>query len=91
MSNAEFVLYVVGRDGAISDAVDRFRTIFDEVFADGYDLTVVDIAEDPERAETDGVVATPTLIRERPEPRRRFVGYPDSQQGVQALLGRPVG
>lgn len=84
-----FVLYVVGRDGGVDYAVERFRSIFDEAYG-SYELTVVDIAEDPARAETDGIVATPTLIREHPEPRRRFVGYPDSEQGVQALLGLPT-
>lgn len=87
----DFVLYVVGIDGPGGSAVERFREIFARAYGEDYRLTVVDIAADPERAETDGIVATPTLIRQHPTPRRRFVGYPDNDHGVQALLGIPAG
>lgn len=88
--SVEFVLYVVGLDGPGGSAVARFQEIFGRAYGEDYELTVVDIATDPQRAETDGIVATPTLIRQNPQPRRRFVGYPDSDRGVQAMLGLPT-
>lgn len=87
---ADFVLYVVGLEGPGGSAVQRFREIFSQAYGSDYQLTVVDIVDDPERAETDGIVATPTLIRQNPQPRRRFVGYPDNDRGVQTLLGLPA-
>lgn len=39
-----------------------------------FDLEIVDIGADPQRAETDRLIATPTLARMHPLPVRRVMG-----------------
>jgi circadian clock protein KaiB len=37
-------------------------------------LEIVDLREDPARAEQDQILAVPTLVRHRPAPRRKVIG-----------------
>lgn len=51
-----------------------------------YDIAVVDIVRDPERAETARILTTPTLVKESPAPPRRVTGdLADSEQVLLAL------
>jgi circadian clock protein KaiB len=50
-------------------------------------LTVCDLAKEPERAETDRVVFSPTLVKVRPEPRMWVLGDLSDRQVVIDLLG----
>lgn len=51
------------------------------------EATVVDVAEQPERAETDRVLLTPTLLRQAPTPARRVVGDLGDRTRVAEALG----
>jgi len=67
MTTYELKLYVAGRTpksvGIVEDII-RFL----EVAADGnYDLKVVDVTENPQLAEKDGILATPVLEKVSPE------------------------
>jgi circadian clock protein KaiB len=48
----------------------------------------VDVLEDPEAAETERVLATPTLIKRLPPPLRRVIG--DMSDKDKVLLGLEV-
>lgn len=52
-------------------------------------IDVVDVVENPERAEIEGILATPTLVRDTPPPRRRVVGDLADLGVVRAALGLP--
>lgn len=41
---------------------------------DNYELEVIDVYQKPELARANQIVATPTLIKERPLPVRRYIG-----------------
>jgi circadian clock protein KaiB len=76
MKKRHFVLtlYVAGGTSAALSAVEQIRSL-SEVDLDGdLELRVVDIREQPDRAHSDNVIATPTLIRTQPLPVRRLVG-----------------
>jgi CheY-like chemotaxis protein len=47
---------------------------------------VLDLAREPERAESDNVVFTPTLVKRRPEPRAWFLGDLSDRRVVADLL-----
>ena len=47
---------------------------------------VLDLAREPERAESDNVVFTPTLVKQRPEPRAWFLGDLSDRRVVADLL-----
>jgi circadian clock protein KaiB len=50
-------------------------------------LEVVDVLEHPERAEQETIIATPTLVRENPQPARRIVGDLMEPERLVGLLG----
>lgn len=51
------------------------------------EAAVVDVAEQPERAEADRVLLTPTLLRQDPAPARRVVGDLGDRGRVAEALG----
>jgi len=72
MSKARFLLFLAGSNNlkskrALSNLKESLRNI-------NYDLTIIDILNNPQVAEQAGVIATPFLIRTLPGPTRRFIG-----------------
>lgn len=53
-----------------------------------YELEIVDVLEDPQRAEDEKILATPTLIKNLPLPLRRVIG--DLSDKEKVLLGLEV-
>jgi circadian clock protein KaiB len=53
-----------------------------------YDLEIVDVLENPQRAEDEKILATPTLIKQLPPPLRRVIG--DLSDKDKVLLGLEV-
>lgn len=51
------------------------------------DIDVVDVLDDPDRAEHGGVFATPTLVRELPPPGQRVIGDLTDLADVASVLG----
>lgn len=81
-------LYVAGRAPASVRAIARLHMICEARLGSSYELEIVDVAEDPERADRDRVLATPTLIKEGPLPMRRVVG--DMSDVEQVLYGLDI-
>lgn len=52
---------------------DRLRRLLDDIGVQ-YELEVVDVDDDPMRAEEDRILVTPTLMRLSPPPQLRVVG-----------------
>jgi circadian clock protein KaiB len=49
-------------------------------------VEVIDVTADPDLAESERILATPTLVRESPPPRRRVIGdLSDTALAVAAL------
>ncbi len=70
-----FILYVTGRTRRSERASSNLRELCAQRLASGsYEIEVVDVLDHPARAETDRVIATPTVIRTTPLPRRRVIG-----------------
>jgi circadian clock protein KaiB len=80
-------LYVTDQTPTAKKAVDSSRALLDGALGDRYELEVIDILENPELAEGDEVIATPTLVRKRPLPLRRVVGKLSNPQKVLSMLG----
>jgi hypothetical protein len=49
-------------------------------------LTIYDLAQEPDRAETDGIVFSPTLIKRSPEPRAFVMGDLSDRRVLSNLL-----
>ncbi len=69
-----FTLFVTGATVRSARAVANVRRFCEREFARGYDLEVVDLYETPHRAQSEQVVAAPTLVRSYPQPQRRMIG-----------------
>jgi circadian clock protein KaiB len=65
----------VARDSAASaNAIVQLKRIVAEYLPSKSVVEVIDLHEDPERAEAEQVLAIPTLVRKTPKPIRRVIG-----------------
>ena len=67
-------LFVAGATARSCEAVLRVRALCAAELQGNCDLEVIDIYQQPQLARENQIVATPTLIKERPRPMRRFIG-----------------
>lgn len=81
----ELRLYVVGMTRRSQQAIEETKSMCEQYLAGRYRLEVVDIREQPHEAVIGQIVATPTLVRRRPQPLRRLVG--DLSQRARLLGG----
>ena len=81
-------LYVAGNGPNSLSAVANARAICEEHFAAAHELEIVDLLLHPERAATDGIIVTPTLLKLAPSPVQRLVGsLGDARQLLRTLAG----
>lgn len=78
-------LYITGRTPRTENAVNTLRKICEEELKGQYRLSVIDVLQQPQLAENEKILATPTLIKELPEPLRRLIG--DLSDKEKVLLG----
>ena len=69
-----FRLYVSGQGAATAKVLASLHQLFEQFLHQPYTLKMVDVGKHPEQAESDQILATPTLIRVWPQPVRRIVG-----------------
>lgn len=70
-----FALYITGRTRRSERASSNLRALCEERLGPGrYDIEIIDVLDHPQRAEAERVIATPTVIRLVPTPRRRVIG-----------------
>ena len=81
-------LYVTGSSPRSMRAIANTRRICEEHLNGRYDLELVDIAQHPDQAGSEQIIAAPTLIKISPLPLRRFIG--DMSQIERILVGLGV-
>lgn len=81
-----FKLYITGRTPRSEMAMFNLRRICDDILKTEYDLIIIDVLEKPHLAEEDRIMATPTLIKELPSPKRRITGDLSDTEKVMAGL-----
>ncbi|MDB6166124.1 MAG: thiol-disulfide isomerase [Lacunisphaera sp.] len=67
-------LYVTGTSPRSTQAISNLRALCEEYLAGRYELEVIDLYQEPERAAAGQVVASPTLVKTLPKPLMRMVG-----------------
>jgi circadian clock protein KaiB len=86
MTSYSFKLYIAGETARSRQAEANLRALCEARIAGFYELEIVDVVERPDLAEEDNVIATPTVIRLAPLPRRRVIGdLPDPSLVATAL------
>ena len=81
-------LYVSGDSPRAQAAIANLERICREDLAGRYSLEIVDVLKDPGAAESDKILATPTLVKRLPPPLRRVIG--DLSDKDKVLLGLEV-
>lgn len=86
----ELTLFVSGASDLSARAIEEAKQLCDDHLAGRYDLSVVDVHEDRAAVASDGVLATPTLVKNRPLPTRRIIGDLSDADKVLRALDLPV-
>ena len=82
-------LYITGQTDKSIAARNNIRRVCEAHLAGRYDLEIIDLADNPERAAGDRILATPTLLRRRPKPQRRIVGDLSNTEKLLTRLDIP--
>ncbi|MDH4183067.1 MAG: circadian clock protein KaiB [Nitrospinota bacterium] len=77
-------LYITGQTANSVRAMENLKEICKELVKD-YELRIIDILKEPQLAEDDKIIATPTLVKELPPPLRKIIG--DLSNTEKVLLG----
>jgi len=78
-------LYVTAETATSKRAIRNLKDILENDLKGFYTLKVIDVLKNPELAEEDKILATPTLDKVLPPPVRRIVG--DLSDKEKVLLG----
>jgi len=68
------------------EVLDKLKDILDRNLKDNYDLDVINIIKQPEKAEEDNIIATPALVKRSPLPVKMIIGDLSNEQKVLELL-----
>lgn len=78
-------LYVTGFTSHSQRAIENLKQICDTEIQGQYEVEVIDVLERPMLAESEKIMATPTLVKKLPEPVRKIIG--DLSDRERVLLG----
>lgn len=78
-------LYVAGNTPHSVKALKTLKTILEQEFQGVYALKVIDVLKNPQLAEEDKILATPTLSKVLPPPVRKIIG--DLSDREKVLIG----
>ncbi|NCO74142.1 MAG: circadian clock protein KaiB [Cyanobacteria bacterium] len=78
-------LYVAGNTPNSVRALKTLKNILEEEFKGVYALKVIDVLKNPQLAEEDKILATPTLSKVLPPPVRKIIG--DLSDREKVLIG----
>jgi circadian clock protein KaiB len=80
-------LYVTGATDRSSRAITNIRWFCERYLKGRYDLLVFDIYQQPSLAQTQEIIAAPTLVKTEPLPPKRLVGDFSDRERLVAGLG----
>lgn len=79
-------LYTAGMTPHSTRALENVKAICDTYLSGRYELTVIDLSQQPHLGEGQQVIAAPTLVKALPPPMRRLIGdLSDSKKVLLAL------
>jgi circadian clock protein KaiB len=86
----KFRLYVADDTMNSVQATANLRTLCHTRLAGRYEIEIVDVFKEPQRAILEGIRMTPTLLRLAPPPIRRIIGTLTDTQRVLETLGLDI-
>lgn len=87
MSKITFKIYLAGLSSRNKELIATFQEVCSgKLIPHQYQIDVIDILKNSVEAEAKKILATPTIIRERPSPEKRIIGdFRENTKAVQAL------
>lgn len=85
MNKFKLRLYVTGKTPKSERAIANLKEICGRDLEGLYELEIIDVLEQPQLAEDEKILATPTLIKDLPPPLKRIIG--DLSNSEKVLLG----
>ncbi len=82
-----FRLYIADSAQNSTQAIANLNALCSAHLAGRYDIEIVDVFREPERALAEGIFMTPTLVKLAPSPERRIVGSLSMTIPVLQALG----
>jgi circadian clock protein KaiB len=82
----ELRLYVAGPTPKSVAAFRNIEQLCEERLTGRYHIEVIDLKKNPQLAQTDQIVAVPTLVRKRPSPVRKIIGTLSNTERVLVAL-----
>jgi circadian clock protein KaiB len=82
-----FRLYITGVSPNSSRAVTNFKNICESYLKGQYDLSIIDVYQQPQVAKSVDIIALPLLVRKMPLPERRLIGDMSDEKKVIKNLG----
>ena len=83
----KFRLYITGASPNSSRAISNFKNICESCIKDKYELTIIDVYQQPQVARTVDIIALPLLVRKLPLPERKLIGDLSNREKVIKNLG----
>lgn len=81
-------LYIAGQTPRSVAALANLKKICDTYLEQKYEIEVIDLLENPKLAQTDQIIAIPTLVRKLPEPVKKIIG--DLSNVERVLIGLEI-
>lgn len=85
--NYKLRMYVTGASPNSAKAISNIKTICETHLSGMYDLEIIDIYQEPVKAQTEQVIALPMLVKSEPLPFKRLIGDMSDTKKVLKALG----
>ncbi|MGI0481141.1 circadian clock KaiB family protein [Geminocystis sp. CENA526] len=82
MSNYILRLYITGNSLNSQRAIANLLKLCKEELNNQYKVEIIDVLEEPQRAEKEKILVTPTLIKQLPPPLQRIIGDLSNREKV---------
>src|ERR1700749_2088187 len=86
-SRYDLRLFIMGASPNSTRAVSNLKSICEHYLKDRYDLEIIDVYQQPEKAEFEQIIALPLLIKTAPGMERRLIGDMSNKDRVLRGLG----
>ncbi len=87
MYKFKLYLYMSGETPPSVAGAYNLRVSLDKELKGQYSLEVINVLDNPQRAQEDKILATPTLVKASPPPEKRVVGDLSDEERVLTALG----
>ena len=78
----QLLLYVAGQTPKSIKALSNIKKYAETYLAGKYTIEIIDLLLNPQLAESDQILAVPTLVRRLPEPIRKIIGDLSNEEKV---------